>query len=194
MSSFLPVLALSAALRLLAGPAPLAAAPPTPPAPAVLSGHLAHAPAGDSVRLSYGRVKVKAPLGPAGDFRLAVPGLQAGTPAEFFYASQRTAVYLSPGDQVRLTLDFPRFDETLRYTGRGADVNNYLAQSLWKFEYGPPGAVPRPEFAPTTTPAQMRRMADAFRAERKTFLAAYTKTHPLPADFRRNAALDMDLQ
>lgn len=70
------------------------------------------------------------------------------------YGRQHTSSYLSPGDQLRITLDFPRFDETLRYTGRGADANNYLAQSLYKFEYGPAGAVPRPQeqLTPATTP------------------------------------------
>ena len=40
----LPALALAAALRL-----------PAPPAPATLHGHLDHAPAGDTARLNYGR-------------------------------------------------------------------------------------------------------------------------------------------
>ncbi|HEX8329693.1 MAG TPA: TlpA disulfide reductase family protein [Hymenobacter sp.] len=191
MALLLPALVLSASLRLLAGSAAPVAAPP---APAVLSGHLDHAPAGDSVRVSYGRKQAKAPLSPSGDFKLVVPDLKAGTPAELSYARQRTRVYLSPGDQLHLTLDFPRFDETLRYTGRGADVNNYLAQSLWKFEYGPPSGVPRPKVEPTTTPAQIRQMADAYRAERKGFLATYAKAHPLPADFQRNAILTLDLQ
>ncbi|NVO85401.1 TlpA family protein disulfide reductase [Hymenobacter terrestris] len=191
----LPVVAFGAALRLLLAP-PLT--PSVPPVPAVVSGHLDHAPAGDSVRLEYaghyGPKATKAKLGPDGTFSVALENLKGGTPAEFSYAGQRTGLYLSPGDRLQLALDFPRFDETLRYTGRGADANNYLAQSLWKFEYGPAGTPPRPELTPTTTAGDLRRVADAFRHQRQAFLAAYAKAHPLPADFQRNAALDIDLQ
>jgi len=161
-----------------------------PPVAAVLSGHLDHAPAGDSVRLYYGRHyqsdRVKTLLSPAGDFKLVLNDLKAGTPITFKYAGQQTRLYLSPGDDLQLTLDFPRFDETVRYGGRGADANNYLAQSLYKFEYGPAGDVPRPQDQRTaaTTPGQMRQLADAFRRQRQAFLAAYAKAHPLPADFK----------
>ena len=183
----LPALALAAFLQL-----------PTPPAPATLSGHLAHAPAGDSVRLEYGRHLgphgVRAALSPTGDFRVSVPDLPGGTPVTFHYADQHTSLYLSPGDDVRLTLDFPDFDESLRYTGRGADANNYLARSLWKFEYGPwDKAVPHPLTMENTTPAQIRQQADAFRQARRRFMADYAKAHPLPADLQRSEALNFDL-
>ena len=169
-----------------------------PPAPARLHGHLAHAPAGDTVRLNYGRhfgpQSAKTVLGPAGNFSIALKDLTAGTPVQFSYAGQRTSLYLTPGDDVQMTLDFPQFDESLRYTGRGATANNYLAQSLWKFEFGPAGDVPRPVPTATTTAAQMRQQVDAFRQARHGFLASYAKAHPLPADFERNLALDIDLR
>ena len=191
----LPIVAFVAALRLIAAPT---LAPSAPPVPAVVSGHLDHAPAGDSVRLEYaghyGRKATKAKLGPDGNFSVVLKDLKGGTPTTFSYAGQRTGLYVSPGDELQLTLDFPRFDETLRYTGRGADANNYLAQSLWKFEYGPAGSVPRPKLTPTTTATELRGVADTFRQQRQVFLAAYAKAHPLPADFQRNAALDIDLQ
>ncbi len=192
----LPMLALSAGLGLPAGPPARSAA--LPPATAVLSGHLDHAPAGDSVRLEYarhyGHQRVRAVLSPAGDFKAVVPALKAGTPVAFSYGGQHTSLYLSPGDDVRLALDFPRFDETLKYSGRGGDVNNYLAQSLYKFEFGPAGDVPRPDYTPTTTAAQFKEAAGTFRAQRQAFLTTYAKAHPLPADFQRSAALDIDLK
>lgn len=189
----LPALTLSAALRLLS--ADPHAAPPTT---AVLSGHLAHAPAGDSVRLEYaghyGHQRVRAALSPTGEFKLTVPDLKGGTPLTFSYARERTGMYLTPGDQVRIALDFAKFDETVQYTGRGADVNNYLAQSLWKFEYGPWDVkVPHPLTRENTTSDQIRQQADAFRQARRAFLATYAKAHPLPADFQRDEALDIDL-
>jgi hypothetical protein len=118
----LPALLLSAALRLLA---------PAPPTAATLSGHLDHAPAGDTVRLAYGPhqggQRLRAVLSPAGDFRVTVPDLKTGTPVDFYYVRQHASLYLRPGDDVRMTLDFPKFDESLRFSGRGADANNYLA-------------------------------------------------------------------
>lgn len=182
----LPALALAAALRL-----------PVPPAPARLSGHLDHAPVGDTVRLNYGRhfgpQSAKTVLDPAGNFSIALKDLKAGTPVQFSYTGQRTSLYLLPGDDVHMTLDFPHFDESLSYTGRGAAPSNYLAQSLWKFEFGPAGDMPRPKFTAATTSAQLRQQADAFRQARRDFLASYAKAHPLPADFQRNKALDIDL-
>jgi len=168
---------------------------PTPPR-TVFSGHLNNAPAGDTVRLFVGEKQVKAPLSPNGDFRFEFDDLAATAPVHFTYARQSTRLYLMPGDQVHLVLDFKNFDQSLVYSGRGADVNNYMAQSQWKFEYGPAGDVPRPQEQrkPTTTPAEMRRYADAFRQQRLAYLAKYAKAHPLPASFRRDAEFGINLQ
>jgi thiol-disulfide isomerase/thioredoxin len=180
-----PALLLSAALRALA------------PTTATLSGHLDHAPAGDTVRLDYGRhqgrQQLRTVLSPTGDFKVIVPDLKGGTPIYFTYAGQHTSLYLSPGDDVRMTLDFPKFDESLRYSGRGANTSNYLAQSLWKFEYGPDRAAAHPQPTATTTAAQMQQLAEASRQTLRTFLMTYAKAHPLPADFQRNELLYIDL-
>jgi peroxiredoxin len=178
----------------LAGP--VAAAPPVPAPPAaVLSGHLAHAPAGDTVRLQLGQKRYKAALSPSGDFRLVIQ-LPAATAGDLTYARQRTQIYLAPGYDVRLTLgDFRRFDETIVYSGRGAVANNYLAQAAWKFEYGPAADSLRPQArrTPATTPAEMRQLADEFRRRRLEFLAAYDKATPLPPALRRHAAAGIAL-
>ena len=183
----LPLLALAAALH-----------QPAPSVPTRLHGHLDHAPAGDTVRLEYAghyghRQAAKTVLGPTGDFALTLPDVARPVTAQFSYAGQRTNLYLRPGDDLGLTLDFSRFDETLRYDGRAAAANNYLAQSLYKFEFGPAGALPRPFTTATTTPAQIRQVADAFRQQRRAFLETYAKANPLPDEFRRDAALDIDL-
>ena len=167
------------------------------PAPlTVLSGHLNHAPAGDTVRVELGTQHWQAVLGPGGDFRMELPGLQLPTPVSLAYAQQRTRLYLTPGDHLRLTLDFHDFDQSLRYSGRGANVNNYLAQALYKFEYGPAGDVPRPldQFFHDTAPTEMRRRADAFRQQQLLFLATYAAAHPLPAAFRHDAEFGINLQ
>ena len=165
-----------------------------PPTATVLIGHLDHAPAGDTVRLWVGQQQVKTPLGPTGDFQLVVAGLRSASAASLSYVRQRTPLYFTPGDQLHLTLDFPRFDETVRYTGRGAAPNNYLAQALWRFQGRPSLPHPQQQMTPATTPGQMRLLADGFRRQQQAFLAAYAAAHPLPAAFQRQVALDIDLE
>lgn len=40
---------------------------------------------------------------------------------------ESSAIYLKPGDDIKVTLNFKEFDETLIYSGVGAENNNYLA-------------------------------------------------------------------
>lgn len=61
-------------------------------------------------------------------------------PVTFFHGDEITEMFLSPGDSLRLTLDTKQFDETVVYEGRGAEVNNYLAQKTLTF--GPMSAEP----------------------------------------------------
>jgi len=158
-----------------------------------LSGHLDHAPGGDTLRLRIGTQLLKTPLSPTGDFKLLVPGLSQARHGSVSYARQQAVLYLTPGDQLHLTLDFPRFDESLRFTGRGANANNYLAQAFWRFEAG---QQPRPQdqLTATTTPGQARQAADAFRAQQLAFLATYGQQHPLPVDFQQLATGHITLQ
>lgn len=55
------------------------------PAPPVttLSGHLDHAPAGDTVQLDVGTRHLKAPLDPRGDFYFELKDLAAPAPVHF---------------------------------------------------------------------------------------------------------------
>jgi peroxiredoxin len=170
-------------------------APPLPTR-TVVNGHFTHAPIGDTVRLQYGTHHALGMLSSTGDFQLVLPNLKSASMAELSYAGQRTPLYLLPGDQVHLTLDFAHFDETLVYTGRGSAANNYLARSLWQFEYGPGEHASRSldQLAVTTTPAQLRAQADALRAKRQAFLRTYATAHPLPVAFVHDATLHIDLQ
>ncbi len=166
---------------------------PTPPPRTVLSGHLAHAPAGDSAQLLVGQKQLKTPLGADGNFRFEVKDLKQNTPMTFSYAGQRTELYLMPGDQLVMRLDFKDFDKTLTYAGRGSDVNNYLAQALYKYSYGPDNEFLRIQDFPQGTPAEARRASDALRQSRRAFLATYAKAHPLPASFQRDEQVSIDM-
>lgn len=117
----LSALAFGTALDLLARPV----APPV----AHLSGHLSHAPAGNTVRPKTNEKQLKTLLSSTGDFQFELQDLAAPLPVSFEYGKQRTKLYLTPGDQLRLTLEFSDFYNSLAYSGRGSNVNNCLARS-----------------------------------------------------------------
>ena len=190
----LPSLWLLPLAALLTGPGPKPK--PSPPV-TTFSGHLAHAPVGDTVRADVGFRHLKTVLSPAGDFAFTIRDLAKPAGVHFYYAGQLTRAYLAPGDQLHLTLDFKDFDKTLQYSGRGSAASNYLARSLYKFEFGPSdGSLPRPSemLKPTTTLAAMRQWAEAFRQQQQGFLATYAQAHPLPAAFRHEAAYLINLR
>jgi peroxiredoxin len=172
---------------------PLTVGATAPPQTATLSGHLDHAPAGDTVRVWYGFRQVKAPLSKSGDFKLVISNISVPTTASLSFARQRAPLYLSPGDHLHLTLDFSHFEESMRYTGRGAAANNYLAQTVWQFDQGHAAPLPEAQRTPDTTPAQMRQLADVFRQQQHTFLQTYAAKHSLTPAFQKQAALDIDL-
>ena len=52
----------------------------------------------------------------------------------FKYGNETSKIYLQPGYHINLTLDPEQFDESIKYTGKGSDENNYLAQKFLKEE------------------------------------------------------------
>jgi peroxiredoxin len=183
------------ALALLALRGLAATTVPTPPLTA-LSGHLAHAPQADSVRLQVGPRRVATVLSSAGEFRLVVAGLTEPQQAKFSYGKERTSLWLSPGDRQHLTVDFPKFDETVQYSGRGAATSNYLARALYRFEYDLPGQVPVPlkHLTPQTTPAEFAQQETAYQQQRQDFLETYAQAHALPKAFVRDQRQILALQ
>jgi hypothetical protein len=81
------------------------------------------------VEVWVGPRRVKTPLSLSSDFQFEVKYLRATTPVHFSYARQSTRLYLLPGDQLRLSLDFKDSDKMLIYRRRGAGTNNCMAQS-----------------------------------------------------------------
>jgi peroxiredoxin len=135
-------------------------------------------------------------LSPAGEFRLEVVGLQEPQQATFSYGKERTSLWLSPGDRQHLTLDFPKFDETVQYSGRGAATSNYLARARYRFEYDLPGQVPVPlkHLTPQTTPAEFAQQETGYQQQRQDFLATYAQAHALPKVFVRDQRQILALQ
>ncbi|MBF9140898.1 TlpA family protein disulfide reductase [Hymenobacter properus] len=54
----------------------------------------------------------------------------AAQPATLRIGRQTTGLWLTPGDNLTITLDARHFNETLRYAGRGSRANNFRAADL----------------------------------------------------------------
>lgn len=79
------------------------------------------------------------------DFEHRVPIIEDGTfsdtlkiAAEGYYdfniGKERSAIYLTKGSDINLTIDTQKFDESIVYTGTGSIENNFLAQKFLKIE------------------------------------------------------------
>ncbi|WP_179316897.1 TlpA family protein disulfide reductase [Winogradskyella undariae] len=44
------------------------------------------------------------------------------------HGNETTAMYLSPGDEINVTLNTEKFDETIKYSGLGSENSNFLAE------------------------------------------------------------------
>ncbi len=95
---------------------------------------------GKTVALSYlsdfitgENQKISAPLNEAGEFELVVE-LEQPTPASFSHGREHTSIFLHPGDELNIELNFEEFDESLSYTGQGANVNNFMSAFFLAFE------------------------------------------------------------
>lgn len=64
-----------------------------------------------------------------GGFTMTFPCPEGGA-ATFYHGDEITDMYLMPGDDLYLTLDTEAFDESLTYTGLGAQRHNYIAARM----------------------------------------------------------------
>lgn len=108
-------------------PAVVAAVPTPDRQRATLHGQVLHAKGRELLLIdSYGNPVAQGHLDAAGRFRLrgwwgSVQG------ATLRIGNEQTALWLAPGDDLTVTVDARQFDETIRYAGRGARVNNFRA-------------------------------------------------------------------
>ena len=168
-----------------------AAAPAPVAGTTTVSGHVDQ-PTARVISLSYGpdwrghlTQTVEAKLSSAGDFRLVLPRLAAPTEARLGYDNTYATLYLTPGDELRLTFDASHFERSLAFAGRGASANNYLTQgALAASQDDEAGRTPDAR-AGRLSAADLRRVADTYRQQRLASLAAYAAARPLPAAFVR---------
>ena len=67
-----------------------------------------------------------------GNFSMAFPWNKS-FPAVFIYGDERTVMFLSPADSMKITVDAKQFYKTIKYENKGAEANNYLAQKSLLF-------------------------------------------------------------
>ncbi len=104
-----------------------------------VKGQITH-PAGEYVYIRYyadlltfDEVTVdSARLDDQGGFEMTFSCPKDGA-ATFYHGDEITDLYLMPGDDLYLTLDTEAFDESLTYTGQGAQRHNYIAARMLAF-------------------------------------------------------------
>ena len=62
-----------------------------------------------------------------GKFKFSIAA-DEGTYYRFKHGREHTTLYLEPGDSISLSIDPKEFDESIVYSGLGAEKNNYLAK------------------------------------------------------------------
>lgn len=102
------------------------------PQTAILTGKIEN-PASDFALLRYDKTTDTSYFDEAGLFRFSVD-LKEGAYYTFAHGRETTSIYLQPGDSVYLTLNPEEFDESIVYSGTGAEKNNYLAKRYLKDE------------------------------------------------------------
>src|SRR6476661_265546 len=158
----------------------------------IVSGHINN-PAGKAVAVLLGSnpvtrqsaSRVIGQLDAKGDVRLELPALTAPTEVTFAHGQEITTLFLTPGDNLRLTLDANQFDQSLRFTGTGADANTFLSQSYLKFE-ADPAASPFAQADKQTLPQTLAAI-DARRSKRLAYLKTFAASHKLTPAFRAYA-------
>jgi thiol-disulfide isomerase/thioredoxin len=68
----------------------------------------------------------------SGQFRTTIP-LETASYFELQHHDEVTTLFLEPGDSLNIQMSTKKFDESLKYTGRGAANNTYLAVEFLEF-------------------------------------------------------------
>ncbi len=69
------------------------------------------------------------PIDKEGKFFKKIDSLKEGY-YHFFHGEEYTDLFLSDGDSLYITLNTDSFDESMRYEGKGAEKNNFLAKTI----------------------------------------------------------------
>jgi len=94
-------------------------------------------PTSDKVRITGNDYKMEIPLNDDNAFSDTLWIPQTGY-YSFAEGRESSAMFLNMGDQIHIDVNTAEFDETLSYTGKGAEKNNYLAKKYLESEINAP--------------------------------------------------------
>lgn len=103
---------------------------------AFISGKITN-PTDSVIEFSYWDGKENIPfrtrVSGTGKFEIRIP-LHKGMSVSLTYGGEYTSMYVTPGDSLIISLDTHEFDESIKYTGRGKEANNFLAARYLFYE------------------------------------------------------------
>ena len=86
----------------------------------------------DKITIKGDKFKQVIPVGKDGTFSASFAAPEGMY--EFFDGAEYSEMYLKPGFDLAISLDAAQFDETMTYSGKGANENNVLAQNVLEEE------------------------------------------------------------
>jgi len=95
---------------------------------AIITGTIENAKA-EFVVLRHGEQSDTATLDANGYFIHRIDSLKTGY-CTFYHGNERATLFFVPGDSLYLTFNIEEFDESLTFSGKGAEINNYLISIL----------------------------------------------------------------
>ena len=125
--------------------------------------------------------RVAAGIDEKGNFAMSIPVADKYMAATLTHGSEQSDLVLGKGMDLTLTVDGQRFDSSLKFTGKGSEVANFLAAHTLQrgmfLQYSSKGGMAMMRDKKDVSPA-----LEGFRKEEETFMNRY-KT--LPADFKK---------
>lgn len=115
--------------------------------------------------------------------------MDKGQSATFYDGTEVAYMFIQPGDSIYITLDTEQFDETIEYSGIGANENNYLAAKFLKFD---DARFNLWNFVDSVTANQYVHYLDSVKSERNAFLNEYIQEYPGSKDFMSYEKTNID--
>ncbi len=94
-------------------------------------------PTGDVVQISSKDFKIELPLNEENSFSDTLWIENSGY-YSFRAGRESSAMFLTKGDNIQLSVNTEEFDESISYTGKGSEANNYLAKKYLQSELNTP--------------------------------------------------------
>jgi peroxiredoxin len=140
--------------------------------------------------VSFAEDSIRLRLDKQGHFTLKLDTLTQAGGWSMLHGDHSFSVFLEPQDSQQLTMDGKQPEETLRYSGRGRAINNYLAElDRQHMSYGFFGT---PLMQNITHADTLRRRVEAYRHQRQQLLQKASAKAPLSPAARQYARFETE--